>query len=214
MLTIVGCNQPTSEITQVETTTTKSAAPQDGWEKFEGNGVALYLPPSYVGGNPDADFEEIEAALIEIDPEYEERLTQLKQNADAIALLAFDTENAQSGFPTNVNISSTEAAGATLEQFLEAITAQLSQVFTLAEPEIVEIKDYPAAKITATIEAPEATIQQLFYIIQEGSNSSTFWIVTYATIQERFVEQLSEFEQSIETFTLTQTSDSRSMPED
>lgn len=214
MLTIVGCNQPTSETTQIETTTTESAAPQDGWEKFEGKGVALYLPPRYVGGNPDADFEEIETALIEIDSEYEERLTELKQNADAIALLAFDTENAASGFPTNINISSTEVEGATLEQFLAAITAQLSQVFTLTEPETVEIKDYPAAQITATIETPEATIQQLFYIIQEGSNSSTFWIVTYATTQERFAEQVSEFEQSIETFTLTQTPDASSTPED
>jgi hypothetical protein len=214
-LTMVACDQPASEVTQVDTTTSsESAAPQEDWEKFEGKGVTLYLPPSYVGGNPDTDFEEIEEALIGIDPQYEERLGQLKENAGAIALLAFDTENAQSGFPTNINVTNTQAEGATLDQFTEAITAQLSQVFTLEAPEKVEIKDYPAAKINATVEAPDATIQQLFYIIQEGSDSSTFWIVTYATTQEQFAEQVPEFEQSIETFTLTQPADSSSEPID
>lgn len=209
-LTIAGCNQSTTDVAQVDTTTTETAAPQDGWEKLEGKGVSLYLPPSYVGGNPDTDFDEIREALIEIDPQYEERLNQLEGNAGAIAFLAFNTENAESGFPTNINISQTQVEEATLDQFLEAITAQLSQVFTLSEPETIEIKDYPAATITATLAAEEATIQQLFYIIQEGSDSSTFWIVTFATTQEQFAEQVSEFEQSIKTFTLTQPTDASS----
>ncbi len=180
----------------------ESEAPQADWQLIQGNGISLYLPPSYIGGNPETDLDEIREGLIAINPEYEQRVEQIEQNAGDIALMAFESEQPQQGFLTNVNITSTEAEEATLEEYIEAITTQLSQIYTIEDSNsAITVGEYPAGKITASIEAPDATVKQLFYIIQD---ESTFWIVTYATTSDAFDERLSEFEQSVQSITLSQ----------
>lgn len=197
--TLVGCDSPTEEAIDTSPTV-ESADTAADWQEIEGAGVQLSLPESYAGGNPQTDIAKIREELLAINPEYEERVNAIEQNAGNIALLAFDTTSADPQFLTNVNITGTQAAeNITLEQYLEAITAQLGSIYEVQSSEVTQLDEYPAARIIAEANSEEATIKQLFYIIQEDNQ---FWIVSYATTGDEFEARLPEFEQSIQSFAL------------
>lgn len=199
---IVGCNQTPPKATNPEspqaTDSQSTVMPEAGWKIIEGEGVTLSLPPEYEGGNPSKDLDEIGKKLKAIDPEYENRIEAIRQNPAAIAFLAFDAQNTQSGFLTNVNIATeTVIEEVTVEQYLDAATGELSAMYQIEDQKVVSVDQYPAGRIVAEIEAGETRIKQLFYTIQDGD---TFWIVTYATTADEFDQRLPSFEKSIQSF--------------
>jgi hypothetical protein len=215
LITSVGCNQTTPQATEspqavispqaiASPQTTASPQPTDPsaatLKEIQGDGVALSVPANYEGGNPSTDLDEIAADLKAIDPNYEARIQAIEQNAETIALLAFDTQQSSSGFITNVNVSQQEVpAGITLEQYLQTATQQLSTQYNVLEQNIESQGEYRMGKIIAQPKTEQVPIKQLFYVVQQGE---TFWLVTYSTTQSEFDQRLPNFEQSIRTFTV------------
>ncbi|MDB9313340.1 hypothetical protein PN462_09540 [Spirulina sp. CS-785/01] len=214
---LVACSeQPNDTSTSPENTSTASPSPdpepqtpvadqenpgetatEADWQAIQGEGISINLPNHYAGGNPRTDLESIETKLKEAAPEYVDRLQALKNNPNALALVAFDFKGDTPEQFTHVNAASEAVPeDITLENYLEAVGQTLSQLYTIEQQEVVPVGDYQAGKILGEVEANNTTMKQLFYMIQQGER---FWIVTYATSADQFTDRLPEFEQSIQT---------------
>ena len=205
LITTVGCNQQKPPQTTTSNQANLSGAatsPSASWKFIKGNGVEISLPSSYEGGNPSnkQDLNALASKLKTINPEYEQRIAAIKQNPNAIALLAFDTQNNQSGFLTNVNIT-TQAVenGTTLDKYLQAATQQLTTQYDILERKVVLLGKEKVGRIITQPKASGAPIKQLFYIVPQGNR---FWLITYSTSKTEFDQRLPNFEKSIRTFKL------------
>ncbi len=206
--TIVGCGKSKPETTttpqgtQGRTTSKPPTIPRDGWKEIAGQGVTLSLPANYEGGNPSTDLDEITQKLKAIAPSYAQSMEVIKQNPEAIALLAFDPQSGKSGFLTNVNITKEEVPqDVTVEQYLKAASQQIANQYKVLEQKVVPLDQYQAGRITAEAKAGEITIKQLFYAVK---NDKKFWLVMYSTTSAEFDQRLPNFEQSIRTFKVSQ----------
>ncbi|WP_017306903.1 hypothetical protein [Spirulina subsalsa] len=197
-----GATLTNPDTTAADSTPTEEEGTQNGWQTIQGNGLALQLPARYQGGNPKTDLNRLEAQLTAINPAYADRLAGIKENPDAIAFLAFDPQSAAtSGFLTNVNIATENIPSEIgIETYMEAAKEQLAALYTLEEPQMVDLQNgKKAGRLVGEIDTDSAKIKQLFYMIQEGEQ---IWIVTYAATSEEFNRLLPEFEQSIKTLEL------------
>lgn len=182
-----------------ESESESSAKSEEGWQVMKGQGVSLSLPENYTGGNPSTELDRIAEDLESIEPGYGSRVEAIRQNPEAIALLAFDPNSVESGFLTNVNVTKEQVPeGITVEQFLEAATQQIANQYNIINQEVVELDPYQAGKIIAEATVGEVPIKQVFYAIKD---ENTFWLVTYSTTLEEFDQRLPNFEQSIRSFT-------------
>ncbi len=210
--TAAGCNQSAADLEdratdgasapsgEAATNMAGEAGSADAWQEFSGAGLALSLPKDYTGGNPSTDLDRLAAELEAIDPQYAQRIESIRQNPEAIAFLAFDPESADSGFLTNVNVATESVpADITIEQYLEAATQQLAQLYEIESQEITTVGGDEAGKIVGQFNTDELQVKQLFYAIKRGD---TFWIVTYATTAAEFDNRLPDFERSIQTLKL------------
>ncbi|MBZ8179900.1 DUF1795 domain-containing protein [Oscillatoria salina] len=195
---IAGCN---SVVPQAQETKAQIEIPQASWHEISGNGVVLELPQDYFGGNPRTEIDEITSQLKTIAPIYEEKITEIKQNSHAIALLAFDRTSGKAQIPTNVNITTDRSAPEeTIEDYLDRLTTQLSSLYRIQDQKLLSLEDYQAGRIVAEAEINQTRIKQLFYTIK---NDDTFWIVTYTTTAEQFERRLPDFEKSMRTLKIT-----------
>ncbi|HBL58299.1 MAG TPA: hypothetical protein DDZ80_07175 [Cyanobacteria bacterium UBA8803] len=203
---IAGCgktnpqnNQTFQEVqpTSTQATPQSSTAPKQGWKTIAGAGVSLSLPEQYEGGNPSKDINKIAEKLEAIRPGYSARIESIKQNPEAIALLAFDAQNANSEFMANVNIAKEQVPNeVTIEQYLQAATQQLAAQYKILEQKVVPLEPYQAGRIVAESTVGETTIKQLFYTVKKGN---MVWLVTYSTTPAEFDQRLPNFEESIRT---------------
>ncbi|MEM9539020.1 MAG: hypothetical protein AAGA60_05850 [Cyanobacteria bacterium P01_E01_bin.42] len=208
ILPAIGCNRPSSDATNtpIKVSTHQANAKAVGdiivnpnFQKLQGNGVYLYLPPGYEGGDPQKDIEEMAVNLEGAGSEYKNLSNALRETKDLVALVAFDTENSQGGFVTNVNVTSQKMPqGTNLEEFQQAIANDLMGVgYDVLEQEIQALQKWQAGQITVEIETGNTQITQLVYTIQDRD---VFWVVTYSTPTEEFSDRLQDFQDSIVTF--------------
>lgn len=200
-LSLGACGKKVSEI---------MGTPQPGWIAIKGEGVALFLPQGFVGGNPGRDLDKITEQLKAIDPSYEQKLLGITQNPTAIALLAFDTQGnknqannsrgiTNTSVPTNINITSQSMPkDATMGSLMEKSSQQISQVYQVSEQKIMTIKQQEVARITATIANSNVNMKQLFYLVPTADQKK-LWIVTYTTLSQDFDRLLPMFTESIAT---------------
>ncbi len=182
--------------------------PLPGWTAIKGEGVALFLPQSFVGGNPGRDLDKITEQLKALDPNYEQKLLGITQNPTAVALLAFDTQgfnNQKQGstsnisIPTNINITSqTMPKDATLSSLMDNSSQQITKEYQVSEQKIITINQQEVAKIIATTSNSNPRIKQLFYLVP-AVDRKKFWVVTYTTFSKDFDRLLPMFSESIKT---------------
>jgi len=190
--TAVGCGQ-------VETSSS-TATPIPGWEKFEGGGVELWLPESFEGGNLDEDIDLIVEGLRSFGPDFEQMAQTIEQNPSVYILWAFDSEVGETGFLTNVNITTEKVLSAlTMDTYLDAATKQLPPQFQLVERNIVQLGDYQAGRLVWESTLGGMDVKQLQYFIKDGN---TIWAITYSTGAKEYDQRLPVFEQSVHTFAI------------
>lgn len=211
VLPAIGCNRPSSDATNtpVRASSHQANAKSVGdilinpnFQKLQGNGVFLYLPPEYEGGDPQKDIEQMAVNLEGAGSEYKNLSNALRETKDLVALVAFDTKNSQGGFVTNVNVTSQKMPqGTSLEEFQQAIANDLVGVgYKVLGQEIKTLQKWQAGRIAVEIETGEAQITQLVYTIPDRG---VFWVITYSTPTEEFSDRLQDFEDSIITFEST-----------
>ena len=210
-INLVACGKKIPEIT---------GTPRLGWTAIKGEGVALFLPQGFVGGNPGRDLDKITEQLKAIDPNYEQKLLGITQNPTAVALLAFkyalDTSTVEpqntkdqsiSGnipAPNNVatiNVNITNQSlpkEVSLNGIMESSSQKIAKVYQVSEQKIISIKQQDGARIVAAIPNGKPAIKQVFYLIPKTEQKKV-WVVTYTTLDKDFDSLLPMFTESIET---------------
>ena len=197
---VIGCKQPqTSQQTSSPFVGTQTTIP--GWKKFEGRGAQLQLPESYNGGDLSQNLDVVVQKLESLGPYYQQVAQSLKQNSSVFAFWAYDSKATKSGFLSNAAIL-TEPVGPTVttDTYLDVLTKQLPSEFRVVERKQVTLDRYQGVLIVTEATISGVTAKQIIYTIKQGSN---IWAVTFTTSAEEFEERLPSFQQSINTFSVS-----------
>ncbi|MEG4251464.1 hypothetical protein QUB37_23515 [Microcoleus sp. AT3-A2] len=198
---VIGCKQPqTSQQTSSPFVPTQTTT-IPGWKKFEGRGVQLQLPESYSGGDLSQYLDVVVQKLESLGPYYQQVAQSLKQNPSAFVIWAFDSKVSKAGFLSNVAIA-IESVGptVTIDTYLDLIPKQLPSEFRVVEQKKVSLDRYQAGQIVIEATISGVTAKQIIYTIKQGSN---MWIVAFSTTAEEFEQRRPTFEQSINTFSVS-----------
>jgi hypothetical protein len=189
--------QPTAT-TRPTATSQPPATAIPGWEKFEGGGVELWLPASYEGGDLAEDLEVIVENLRRLGPDYEQMAQIVEQNPSMYAIWAFDSEVGDSGFLTNVAVTTEKVLSAvSLDTYLDAASNQLPAQFQVIERDIITLADYEAGRLVLEFAISGVSGKEVLYVVKDGN---TMWVITFATALEEFAQRLPVFEQSALSF--------------
>jgi hypothetical protein len=162
----------------------------------------LQLPESYSGGDLSQYLDVVVQKLESWGPYYQQVAQSLKQNPSAYAIWAHDSKVGKAGFLTNVAIA-VESVGSTVttDTYLDMITKQLPSEIRVVEQKKVSLGGYQAGQIgTETIIPNGTSVKQIVYTIKQGSN---MWTVAFTTSAEEFEERIPSFQQSINTFSVS-----------
>lgn len=169
-----------------------------GWEKFEANGVELWLPESYDGGNLKEDLQTVVEKIKSLGPEYENMANVIEQNPDMFAIWAFDSNIGASGSLTSTAITFEKVMSVvTIDTYLDAASSQLPASFVVTDRQIVKLNGYDAGRLMIEFSITGTNGKELMYAIKNGN---TFWVITYGTGADEFDQRLPEFEKSALTF--------------
>jgi serine/threonine-protein kinase len=169
-----------------------------GWEKFEANGVELWLPESYDGGNVKEDLQTVVEKIKSLGPEYQNMATVIEQNPDMFAIWAFDSKIGASGSLTSAAITFEKVMSViTIDTYLDAASSQLPASFVVTDRQIVKLNGYDAGRLMIEFSISGTDGKELMYAVKNGN---TFWVVTYGTGADEFDQRLPEFEKSALTF--------------
>jgi hypothetical protein len=199
---VIGCKQPETSQQQASSpfvATQTTTIP--GWKKFEGRGAQLQLPESYSGGDLSQNLDVVVQKLESLGPYYQQIAQSLKQNPSAFVIWAFDSKVGKPNFLSNVAIAR-ESVGSTvtIDTYLDLITKQLPSEFRVVEQKKVSLDRYQAGQIVIEATISGVTAKQIMYTIKQGSN---MWIVAFSTSAEEFEQRRPTFEQSINTFSVS-----------
>lgn len=169
------------------------------FQKLVGDGVSIYLPAGYEGGNPQQEIEAVAKQLEAAGEEHQDLSETLREQKKRLVFTAFDNENDQQGFVTNVNISEQEAIpGTSLAVLLDALLLNLeAQSYTLISNTTPDINGQPAGRLVLNAQVGEVELTQLVYVL---TGEERFWIVAYVTTADEFEMRSPQFEESIVTF--------------
>jgi len=207
-IAIAGCGRAPEQAAAPESAPTSSPAASllqgeqfnPNFQEIKGNGVSLFLPPGYEGGNPQADIEEIAERLEGAGAEYEQLSQALRESKETISLIAFDTQQATAGFVTNVNVSSQELPKAlSARAYIEVLASKLRELegYTVQQTGVELVNGTEVGRLVVEIRAGDLDIVQLFYAVPKQQQ---VWLVRYSTPQQEFERRRRDFEQSILTF--------------
>lgn len=196
--TVLGCGQ--DRVLSPTATSEPTATPIPGWEKFEGGGVELWLPESYEGLSIDEDIDVVVERLRTFGPDFEQMAQTIEQNPSMYVIWAFDSEIGDSGFLTNVAVTTEKVLSAmTIDTYLDAALKQLPAAFQVVDRDIVSLNDHQAGRLVIEFAVPGVVGREVMYAVKDDN---AMWVITYATGAEEFDQRLPFFEQSALTFAI------------
>jgi hypothetical protein len=209
MVMVAGCGQfgskpaPISNATPVvlppkwTETVAVQKSPSPGWEVFTGEGVELWLPDSFEGGDPIQRREELIEMVRSLGPEYDSYLQAVESSPTGMVLVCFDLE--VSG--TIVGITKRDIpAELSLDQYLDGLSEALVTEIpgtSIVERSIKQFDRFDAGRLVIEFDTGEAVSRQLTYIVLEGG---IVWTISYASPLDQFTELVPVFEESIASF--------------
>ena len=201
-------NSPSSRSSLISTPQTTivaiPTAPPEGWLRFQGKSVAMYLPDSFIGGNT-KDLSEVILTVAENElPEAVSLLQNALQNPEQFLFIALDKNNAVK-FLTNVNVSKSRFLDKpyplqdVLNEAVKQLPKQLEGIEIL-ESSIVKINTIEVIRFVQIMHLRTYSAKALSYIHIDENNDA--WIVTYTTSPDEFDDRLPVFEKSYQSFEL------------
>lgn len=201
IFTCVACNP------QEETTYNFNLTPpQESWQVFQGENLAIALPENFIGGNPTRELKNLTAKLKQLDCISDQTTEKLEQNVSkSFVFLGFLPECDGDHLAIDLNIINQKIKeDVTLDQYLQDEVNKLKNKYQILEQEIIKINNKNIGRIITQVKLEKLSLKQVFYIVP---NEDTFFILTYSTPAEQFEQKFSIFEESIKTFqTLPQAS--------
>jgi hypothetical protein len=175
-------------------TPTPTETPIPGWSTISGDGVSLWLPDSWQGGNPHDDLDRLLAGAA---PEVRQYAAVLEENRSSINFWAYDTASSGSFHLTNVNIGQEEVDEAvTVDLYMDAIDRNLPESFTVTGRQLMDILESQGGRIFIDVNVNGLVIKEVMYIFKVGN---LMWLVTFAAESDVFDAQLPIIEMSMQT---------------
>lgn len=185
------------------TPTAEMAPPLDipGWDRFEGKGVSIWLPKSWIPGNPEQDLNEFVEPLRKLGGGFAQSAEELLANPYGLLLWAVDGTPTSSGVVTNMNVTKEDSPpDGSMQDYLDDQLRELPAEFQVVESELVALARYPqAAALIYEFTAQGITFRAVAYLVKVGG---MVWTVEYGTDARDFNLLLPTFSQSISTFTV------------
>jgi hypothetical protein len=177
----------------------------DGWKKFEGNGMELWLPEHFMGGNLTTDLEILLEGLKELGPDYEKMAQMLKENPSAFVLVAFDTQLSPSGVMANVNVGKAKILSAiSIDMYVDILKKGLPAEFTITSSKPVKLKSVDAGAETRQLLVKASLkgtdMREVIYLVKMDN---TIWIMTYTVGAKDLKASMPMIERSADTFKVT-----------
>lgn len=195
----------------VTPTSGPTPTPIPGWERFVGNGVELWVPESFMGGDPALDMDVIVQQVRAFGADYaeaadklEQELTTASENNTLPVLMVLDTNISGTVALTGVEIYK-EAVDPDVELPLDTVmtnfTKAMDPSWKLVERQLVQLDRYPAGLLIfeykLSVEGGAVWRRIAFYVLRADN---TLWVVQYYADRENFRDFRPIMEQSIETF--------------
>ncbi|HSV86415.1 MAG TPA: hypothetical protein VLH85_07560 [Levilinea sp.] len=195
--TITPSITPSPTITLVPTIT-----PIPGWSLIHGDGVSLWLPDSWRGGNLQQDLDQFLADVAGEAAVIQQYAAVLEQNREVINLWAFDSGTTGHFHLTNVNIGREEVGDqVTVDIYIDAINRNLPENFTITGRDVQMIHGIPGGSIDVDVLLNGLLIRQIMYILKVDN---VMWLVTFAATYDTFDAYLAIIEQSMQTLEIEQ----------
>ncbi|HUN08284.1 MAG TPA: hypothetical protein PLQ56_16880 [Aggregatilineales bacterium] len=168
----------------------------DGWVRIEGYEVALWLPPTWQGGDLRKNSDAILDMVGSLDPTFAQGVEMLRQNPDAFRLYAFDTAARIVG-EINLNIITQPLPfDLSVELLMPSIISTLPDIYTVLEDDIIQVNGQSAGVLVADISIGPVTVQTIqFFMVRDG----TAWVVSLTTGVQDVKESRAFAEQIIQT---------------
>jgi hypothetical protein len=195
--TTIPSQTPTPTITPTPTET-----PIPGWSPISGDGVSLWLPDSWQGGNPQDDLDRLLAEAANTAREVSQYAGVLEENRSAINLWAYDTASSGNFHLTNVNIGQEAVDDAiTVDLYMDAIDRNLPESFTITGRQLMDILENQGGRIFIDVNVNGLVIKEVMYIFKVGD---LMWLVTFAAESDVFDAQLPIIEMSMQTMEIVE----------
>ena len=174
-----------------------TATPPPGMKKLESAQIELWVPSSFVGGDPLQDKELILKNLRALGPEYAAYAKLFEQNPSPFALYAIDSALGSMGYITTLSVTANQIVSTgTGETFQGGVNQQLPQQYIALDRRNVITGYYVAERMVTDSSAQNFRVRQLVYTIRA---QNTAWVVAFTTSEGEFFPRLPAFEQSMQT---------------
>lgn len=181
---------PASESEGAEVSTT--------FARYEGDGMEIWLPDTYEGGDLDEDLDLILDGLNQLGSDFEQIAQMIEQNPSLFAFWAFDSKVGNTAFLTNANVTREEVVSAVdIETYMDLAFSQFPADFQIVEREMVTIDGQPVGRAILEFAVSNLAGKEILYIYKVGDN---IWVITFATSAPEFDRRLPDFEESARTF--------------
>lgn len=168
-----------------------------GWRKLESVQVELWVPGSYLGGDPIKDREPLVKSLRALGSEYAGYINLINQNPSPFAIYAIDSAMGSTGFITNVSVTSNQIVSTGSGETLQGgVSQQLPAQYTVLDRRNATAGLYSAERLVADSPAQGMHMRQLVYTIKVQNAA---WVIVFTTADGEFLTRLPAFEQSIQT---------------
>lgn len=193
---------PTPTLTPSPTRTPlPTATPPPGWKKLESANIELWVPGSFVGGDPVKDKEALLKALRAFGSEYVASFKSIEQNPNAFAIYAIDTRLGSTGFITTITLTVNQIVGSGTQETLQGgATLQFPRQYTVLDRRNVALY-YAAERMVADSVVQNLRMRQLAYTIK---STNTAWVLVFSTMEDEFFPRLPTFEQIALTLRIKQ----------
>ena len=189
----IAVEEPTP-VPSVEESTPLPPTPIPGFARYEGLAMEIWLPDSYVGGDPNSVGAELAAELTSAG--VDNAAGMVEDMATNVNLWAFDSAAAHAGVLPTVTVRYIPyLRGATLDWYTKVLVDSLPSAFVLAETQDVEVPEYLAQRMLFNTEDQGGRL--LAYVLRRGERA---WVLLFAAPSGRVDELAPVFEQSVLTF--------------
>ena len=169
-------------------------------EKFDSRFVELWLPETFVGGDPNSvDLEALAGEIDGLNPSAVQVARLMEELPQIYSMLAIDTNVGEHDIPHMVFVvRDFNREEFFLQDLMDNEVAHLTGYMTLLSSEIIRVGSYEALRfVLQELSGDVPTSKQIVYSIKDGNN---VWSVNFATSAEEYELRIAGFEEAMRTF--------------
>jgi hypothetical protein len=177
-------------------TPTVTKTPIGGWREYSGNGMAIMLPDSYIGGDPIGDGTRVKKDLLAAGVDIT-KIDGLFTQQPPFRFLAYRFAKANDAHPFILIASDPEGVAPDLTSYINAILGMDADKFFFMDRTSVDLDRYTAIRYTVESKT-NRTVREYQYFLQDEQKA--YWVIAYSSTMAIFADNIADFELSAMTF--------------